>query len=331
MQRAWPDVDSLTEADVTLQAGRFRGGLNNWIIQTYLHVKEPLLRRGIEVSISETFVSGAVNVAHRDSLNRVFLPYYSYYIVGVRADRPRVYMCDWEIVQNQIEPCTPKQSSLPVWPQPGLLSRDPARGSRIERMAYFGRTGTAARWLSDPGFHEALENLGVRFEIREEEWFNYADVDIVLAHRKEAPAMLAHKPASKLINAWIAGTPALLADEPAYRCLRRSELDFLAVDSAQDVLAAIRRLKTDPLLYYAMVHNGHVRAVDYSVNQVRELWLECLAERALPDALSSPPRGAVEGWWLQARRMIQQKAVSHDFKVRYARERAEIQRAQAAR
>jgi hypothetical protein len=76
----------------------------------------------------------------------------------------------------------------------------------------------------------------VSFEARTQRWYEYVDVDLALGYQHEAPTMLAFKPASKLINAWLAEVPPLLGPEPAYQNLRRSELDYLPVDSGRDVL-----------------------------------------------------------------------------------------------
>lgn len=324
LSERWPDIHEMEEKDVTEQAGRFRGGLNNWIHQTYLHLKDPLHALGIGCSISEEFIPGAINIAHRDSLNRFFVPYYRCFIVGVRADRPTVYLCDWEILQNDLEHRSLTQTYLPLWPQPGLLPRDPGRGSKVERIGYFGRTGTAAAWTREPRFHEALAKLGVSYEVRDAKWFDYSDIDLVLAHREEAPTMLLQKPASKLVNAWHAGVPALVREEPAFRSLRHSDLDYLAVGSAEEVLAAVRRLQSDPILYHAMAHNGRVRAVDFTVGQIRELWMECLLEKVLPYARQLPAPNFAAGIWMQSRRLIKQKISSRVFKYRYAREVAGI-------
>jgi hypothetical protein len=81
-------------------------------------------------------------------------------------------------------------------------------------MAYFGRSSSVPAWFHDPAWHKALAAIGVTFEIRDARWFDYSDVDVVLAHRVEAATMLRQKPASKLTNAWRAGVPALLATSP---------------------------------------------------------------------------------------------------------------------
>ena len=280
----WPDLHNLGEQDVAAHAARFRGGVNNWIVQTFLRLRTSLAVAGITPTIGEAFVPGCVNIAHRDCLNRLFAPYYRSYVVGIRADRSPVHLCDLEIVQNDLEPNGPRTQFLNFWPQPGLVPRDPSRGCRIERMAYFGRASNAPAWFHDPAWHAAVASIGVAFEIRDDRWFDYSDVDIVLAQRTEAPTMLRQKPASKLTNAWLAGTPALLANEPAYAKLRRSDLDYIAVDSPADVLAALRQLRSSPVRYEAMADNGRRRGVDYSYDATKARWMQLLLDRVVPEA-----------------------------------------------
>jgi hypothetical protein len=318
----WPDLAALSECDVERQAARFRGGVNNWVIQTFLRLKDPLAAAGIVSTIGESFLPGCINLAHRDSLNRLLLPYHRSYVVGVRADRPPLHLCRWEIVQNDLEPARPRTRYLPFWPQPGLIARDTARDARIERIAYFGRTGAAPAWFYDPAFHAELRQIGVTFEIREDRWFDYSQVDLVLAHRVEAATILRHKPASKLVNAWLAGAPALLADEPAYARLRRSAIDYVAIESPRDVIAAIRELRASPDLYRAMVANGSRRGTEFSVASTKDRWLRFLQSDVVPDALEwrNRSRAFDPGWIAQFGRMSRQKLATKWFKLRVSRE-----------
>ena len=297
---SWPDAAHLTEDDVDTQAARFRGGVNNWIVQTFLRLRAPLRETGITATLGEALAPNCVNVAHRDCLNRLFVPYYRSFVVGVRADRPPVHLCDLEIVQNALGDIGPRTQFLNFWPQPGLVPRDPARGERIERMAYFGRASNAPPWFFASSWHAALAGIGISFEIRDDRWFDYSDVDIVLAHRTEAPTMLQQKPASKLTNAWLAGVPALLANEPAYACLRRSGLDYLATGSPADVLRALRTLRACPGMYAAMAANGQRRGADYTVAAVKSQWLRFIADRVIPEAEA----------WRAARDMIARAQLS---------------------
>src|SRR5262249_29736407 len=148
------------------------------------------------------------------------------------------------IVQSNVKPDSDRRRFVPLWPQPGLLPRDPARGERVETVAYFGREGALPPWFREPLFVNELAQCGVRFEIRHDAWHDYREVDLVLAYRLETPSMLEVKPATKLYNAWLAGVPALLGEEPAYRALRQSDLDYVPVASAGEAVAAVRALKS---------------------------------------------------------------------------------------
>jgi hypothetical protein len=315
--RSWPDLAELTEADVDRQAPRFRTGVVNWVLQTYLHLAGPLRAADVTTSISEAIVPHAVNIVHRDSLNGLSRAAACATIIGVRADRPAFDLADFEILQNDVHPLLPHQFYIPFWPQPGIIARHTSRGDRIENMVYLGNTGTASPWLTETDFLLALQTIGVSFEIRAKKWFDYGDIDLVLAHRAEAPCMVVHKPASKLVNAWLAGAPALLGDEPAYLNLRHDPLDYLSVDSPHDVLTAIARLRTQPAIYREMIENGHRRATEFTVEMLRRRWLKLILEVALPEA-QTIERG--KGWFDQLTRLASQKAKSRAFKWRYRRE-----------
>ena len=283
LARTWPDIHGLDEDDIPRLAERLRGGTNSWIVQSWLRLRRPLEAAGFAVSIAERFRPGAICIAHRDDLNNFTDFCERAYVVGIRADRPPLRVGNRQVVQNRIAGRSPSERYLPLWPQPGLLPRDPSRGKRIERIAYFGRDSSVPPWFFDPDFHAALARLGVTFEIRTGDWHDYRDVDLVLAHRDEAPTMLRQKPASKLINAWLAGVPALLAPEPAFAALRESALDYRIVDSAGDVIRQVAQLKGDPACYRAMVANGARRAMGFDTGAVKAQWLEFLTCDVLPD------------------------------------------------
>jgi hypothetical protein len=57
--------------------------------------------------------------------------------------------------------------------------------------------------------------------------------------------MLTHKPATKLYNAWLADLPALVGPEPAFNAARKSD-HFFEVQTAEDVYAAVKALKSSP-------------------------------------------------------------------------------------
>jgi hypothetical protein len=278
----WLDIESLSGEDVDRMPQRFRSGIDVWIAQTYLLLKEPLGAAGHEARFGERFPPGALCVAHRDDLNKFTSGAQRAYVVAVRADRPAVCVGERVIVQNNVRPDDGRHRFVPLWPQPGLLPRDAARAERVETMAYFGREGALPSWFRDSHFIDALAQCGVRFEIRHDAWHDYHEVDLVLAYRLETPSMLQVKPATKLYNAWLAGVPALLGEEPAYRALRRSDLDYVPVASAGEVIAAVRALKSGAARYRAMIQNGQHRGGEFSVAATTRRWLDLLLGDAMP-------------------------------------------------
>jgi hypothetical protein len=328
----WPDIGQFDDRDVDVLevAARLRGGTNSWLVQTYLQLARHLRHAGVSCSIGEEFQPGAVNIAHRDTLSRLRFAYLECYVIGIRADRAQLKLCDFEVLQNEIEPDSEVQMGIPLWPQPGILPRRAERAGKLECIAYFGRTGTAAAWLQSARFQERIGALGARFEIRENRWFDYQDVDVILAHRLEAPVMVTHKPPSKLINAWLAETPAMLGDEPAFVNLRRSPLDYLSVGNPDDVVHSLLRLKNQPLLFDQMVKNGRDRALEYNAAALRQRWLDLLLKRLIPAYLAAPRAKRLSGLYALSRAFVQQKSITYRFRREYARQRAVIEEQERA-
>jgi hypothetical protein len=104
-------------------------------------------------------------------------------------------------------------------------------------------------------------------------WTDYSDVDVVIALRSDLSHHYPRKPASKLINAWMAGVPAILGPEIAFRELRESELDYIEVDSLEGVMKGVKRLKENENLYMNMVRNGKKRAKKFTRKKICKYWI----------------------------------------------------------
>ena len=280
LEHRWPDLDWLNAADVDQVAGRFAGGIDSWILQTYLRLAAPLAAAGFETSVSERLEPGAINIAHRDTLAPLGLGCRDYYIVAVRAERAPVRVARWTIVPNMSSEAGRLAKYLPSWPQPGLVARDRARGSRIRRI---GCVGAGPAWTADSSFREALARRGIDLV---EAAFDFSTIDLVLACRSDTPTLLRTRSAARLVNAWHAGTPALLGAEPAFHDLRYSALDFIAVRGAGEALGAIDFLRDNPGVYQAMVGNGALRAHTFSAAAVTDRWIAFLHDQVAPDAHS---------------------------------------------
>ena len=288
----WRDLDGWRESDIDGNAGRFRSGIDVWIVQTYLHVRDALAADGWTVRLSDRFVPGAICVAHWDELHRLRLVAPRSYVVGVRADRPPLLVADWVVRQNTLLPDDDGHVGIPNWPQPGIRPRDPARGDRVRRIGYFGRMAMAPAFFGCASFLSQLEALGLEFVPSEHDWQNYRDIDVVVAFRTAPPSLLRHKPVTKVSNAWIAGVPAIVGPEPAYLQAKRDDLDMFVADDAEGVIGALTTLVRDPARYRAMRERAHERAVEFDVPAIRERWLGFLRDRVGPAFADWRARGA---------------------------------------
>jgi len=216
-----------------------------------------------------------------------------------RDARGRPELADLTLTMNGTVATRPTEFPMPHWLQTGLLPRDPARGDRLERLVFKGDVVNLDPRFATDRFRDDLAALGVEFliqpyvhETKSSGWHDYTDVDAVLAIRAIHPTELSTKPASKLINAWAAGVPAILGNEPAFRELRRDPLDYVEIAAPEEAIAAVRRLKEHPGDYRAMVDHGTVRATDYTNERVAERWHAFLsgpAETAYRSWLTTTP------------------------------------------
>lgn len=135
--------------------------------------------------------------------------------------------------------------------------------------------------------------------------------------------MLANQPASKRVNAWLAGAPAIVAPEPAFMALPRGPLDFMATGDAPSTVRAIARLARDPGLRRAMVENGRRRAAEFDVEAVRRQWLTLLEEVVVPhyERWRRWPGGALMRYLPFLLRMSAQKIETKRSRARKRRDR----------
>lgn len=274
---AWKDLTSADAPDLDAVPERIVYGPESWVLQTYLRLR----RRGRHVRLVEGLLPGQVCVVYAGHLAR-FRSIHSSYLVVVRADQAPVRTCEHCIVQNGNAITAGCEYFIPHWPQPGLQPRDEGRGARVLRVAFFGQIHNLSKAFQSDDFRRSLQELGVELVFKEDAWHDYSDIDAVLAVRDLPTAALSAKPATKLVNAWLAGCPAILGAESAYQFLRRSDLDYMEVSTPEDAVAAIARLSQDPDLYRAMVENGRQRSTEWDVSGVSQHW-----ERFFDQVLSS--------------------------------------------
>lgn len=271
--------------------GRYRLGRYNWTLQTYLHLKSV----GFPCQLTDSIPNAGIVVAHRDFLPLHFKPSAHVLLVCIQADRPRHPYAQLHVVQN---PQDAVQNSkglfarlgsnnsyyISNWPQAELMPRQIERGDRFENIGYFGVLENLASQLQDPTWQKQLEELGLKWHIvPPERWNDYREMDAIVAVRSfEYQGSYLWKPASKLINAWLAGVPAILGRESAFRNQRISDLDYIEVESVGEIISALKTLRDDSELRRAMVANGHQRSVDVQPQKITAHWVAFLEQVAIP-------------------------------------------------
>lgn len=300
------EVGALRGLDPDRDWRELQRGERAWVLQTYLR----LAHAGAPVRLGSRLPESGVVVFHAKQRRALPLRRRSrgstgLVLVAVRGDVKQAAGADFEIVQNQRSADGRGRFFIPHWPQPGLVPRDAARGTRIERIAYKGFDRNLHPYFRGAGWRSFLASHGIAWVVdsvpffedatRGEalEWPDFRAVDAVLAVRPAVCPRRDSKPATKLYNAWLAGVPALLSPDVAFRELWRSPLDFLEVAGPAVAESGVRRLLAEPDLYRRMVANGRARAAEFSVDAVLARWLELL-EEILPASLARRS-GAVRG------------------------------------
>ena len=317
----WPDIEKLNPTDITKHQKRFRSGRDVWTVQSYIQLAPILRSKGYTVTAGCNVPNNSIVVAHSDDINQFFSGLYRAFIVGIRADRSTVLSAHIEILQNGLHGESSHQKFIPLWHQPGLIPRNPSRGLRIQKIAYFGRKDSLPPWFSHSDFLSALSQLNIQFDVRSDAWHDYSEVDLLLAHRVEAPTMLLQKPGTKLYNAWLAGVPALLSPEPEYLRLRHSPHDFIDVNSPEDVIAAVKQLLSNPVDYEHMLKQCESRSKEFTDQAIASIWMDFLTGpviQAYKDWCQS--RNPLLDWFKFSRRLLQQKKLSAQFKEQMRQE-----------
>ena len=252
-----------------------------WIVATFLHLRGHvgnvyLVTQPVQDAIC--IVSG-LDFGIRDLTNRSFF-------IGARSDGPNPLLCHLRVVQNRFQAMSKHDHCIPHWPQPALKPRLSTRGAVIENVVFYGSESNLEGRFQSDAFRSALAGMGARLVINGRcgrdivDWSDYRHADLVLAARNLTQRDAFTKPASKLVNAWAAGVPALLGPEPAFQELRRSDLDYFEVRSADDALRTVAMLKAAPSLYLDAAENGLARAAAFSVDSISRRWLDLLSGAA---------------------------------------------------
>lgn len=277
-----PDWSELLQAGRALQVAPAGAAATaqNMIYQTWFWLKEAgvachlshvLPNEGIVIFVSNTF------------RRRASLPSYLFY-VDVVADTTLLPITHFHLIQNQAQARRiPHSLFVPHWPQPSLIPRDPARGLRFEKIAFFGDPSNLAPELQTPEWTSQLRReLGLFLDFHENSrWHDYSDTDAIIAIRDFSRLPHYHKPATKLYNAWLAGVPFIGGRDSAYAIDGRPNIDHLVATSPQHVINHLHRLKNDVSFRHQLVAHGRESSNAFSREATLLQWKK-LVEETLP-------------------------------------------------
>lgn len=279
----WPELAAGRPEDIGPEALKVHtvGSLNGWVVRSYYE----LLRRGHKVTQSDQLRLDAINVVSPRDFGRRQRGWQAFVLVP-RADGHRPMLANFFLEQNTGLAPGGRSDVVSYWPQADIRPRRPERGARVEVLAFKGRVTNLDLPFRDEAFQGALAARGARLEMDAfsgllggHQWNDYSETDVILAVRNMTRADALHKPPSKLTNAWFGEVPAILGPEPAFRALRRSELDYLEVRSPAEALAALDHLRAHPDHYRRMVENGRARREAFTADAVVAQWLALVEGR----------------------------------------------------
>ena len=252
-----------------------------WIYQTWA----ALHRAGVEVQLSSELPTSGVLVTLTGFFPEAFRPPKDVFFAGIVADSLPHPGAQVQILQNPLHAQRLRHSRaiyMPLWPQPNLLPRDPARGTQFENICFYGDEKNLAPELQNPHWRKRLEDLGVRLVLRSaDQWHDYREADAIMAVRGFGGSSYLHKPGTKLYNAWLAGVPFIGGLDSAYVGDGRPGENFLQAASPESLFDQIRRLRDNPALRQRLVTAGHCAGKEFSPAATLERW-KTLLSRDLP-------------------------------------------------
>jgi hypothetical protein len=260
-------------------------GLFAWIVQPYLYLKG----RGFFCELTSEIPSQGIVILPRKFVEDDLKPSSGCLFIMAKSDCKVLKYAHIHIVENIYEDLIQRPSNLwksyfvPHFPQPGLMPRDPQHGDRFENVIYAGLESNLDPQLRTAKWKERLAKLDFNWQVLDRShWHKYTDADVIVAVRSFDKCTYNWKPASKLYNAWCAGVPAILGPESSFQSERKSELDYIEVKSASEIIEALLLLRDNKELRQRIINNGKERSITRHPNVVANHWANLITKYAYP-------------------------------------------------
>jgi hypothetical protein len=251
----------------------FNGPWLSWTLQTYLRLREHDYPCRLVGAIPEE----GIVVVHRGDLPFNRKPSADCIFVTTLGDAGWHPYAHVQIVQNPNH-LEGRNGTFFMhhWTQPGLIPRNEDRGNAFENVGYFGHPDQLADPLHDNTWAQFLTEHGliwIPVHKGSDRQSDYSDIDLIVAIRSFDGRAYDYKPATKLHNAWLAGVPAILGPESAYRAERRNEQDYLEARTYDELRDHVVTLKRRPELRQALREQAKAnRARIDPAEKARQWW-----------------------------------------------------------
>ena len=262
-----------------------------WILQTYCFLKH----FGLDVCLSNELPKSGIVIFHRRNKAYLFAQpqkkLKSLTLVGCRGDLHDLLVPDVELLQNSYFADGETRFAMPHWPMPHIVPRDKTRGDTIKRIAFKGFSSQLHPDFLTQDWTDFCEEHNLEWvpnavsftkdgqsQFDDAAWADYSDIDLIIAVRPERNDQHTNKPALKLYNAWLAGVPAILGYEYAYREAGIPGEDYIEIRHLDDVKNAICELLENPERYRALIENGQKKSAMYTHEAVFQAWQSFLVE-----------------------------------------------------
>jgi hypothetical protein len=249
-----------------------------WSAQSWLVLRQ--FREGFTFGTHAK--AGIINFGH-SSTWRGIGPRVGEFRVGVRADFPRVFDVDFEILQNPAVELSSTQAYLPYWPIPGQIQRRSSRRG-LQTIAYAGFIGPRNLAIEIRNGDWRVNGLeGLDFVVvPPEKWHEMSEIDLLVAIRSMDRRTYPAKPPSKLFNAWRSSIPLVGGFDSAFSAVGRPGIDYVRVGSDKEFKRAIVHLREDAGYYDRIAAEGRKRAADVSHERLAQSWLDVFDHRIAP-------------------------------------------------
>ena len=280
------DINSWYEQDlVPTQKNGQAGNVECWIYQSWARLR----KAGIACHLCTTLPVEGILITPGSLLPTSYQAPPSLFFVDIVSDNPPHPNAHLYLVQNRTqEKLLPRALFMPHWPQPKLIPRSSARGSRFENISFLGYHSNFAPQLQTVEWTNRLRReLGLYFELKHpDQWHDFSDTDCVLAIRDFSRSRQTHKPASKLYNAWLAGVPFIGGRDSSFAAEGQAGKNYLVATSPDQVIKHLRRLKENEHFRSQLVNHGYQAGRNFTQEKILERWKKLLQE-TLPELAAS--------------------------------------------